>query len=82
MDGRSTTEASGSASTWRSKCYPAGTSSRRPSTSPDRSRARKQTIELCLDAANGYRDVPVVHGRLEYSRLTGNCKKRISLSTR
>ncbi len=44
--------------------------------------ARRQQIELVLDAKNGYRDVPVVHGRLEYSRLSGNFKKRVSLSAR
>lgn len=44
--------------------------------------ARKQQIPLALDGANGYRDVPVVHGTLEYSRLTGNFKKRVSLSAR
>ncbi len=44
--------------------------------------ARRQQIQLALDGANGYRDVPVVHGTLEYSRLTGNFKKRVSLSAR
>ena len=43
--------------------------------------AREQRIELRLDD-NGYRDVPVVHGTLEYSRLSGNFKKRVSLSAR
>lgn len=43
--------------------------------------ARPQRIELPLDAT-GYRDVPVVHGTLEYSRLSGNFKKRVSLSAR
>lgn len=41
--------------------------------------ARTQRIELPLDEGR-YRDVPVVHGTLEYSRLTGNFKKRVSLS--
>ncbi len=44
--------------------------------------ARKQQIELVLDSSNGYRDVPAVHGKLEYSRLTGNFKKKVSLSAR
>jgi hypothetical protein len=44
--------------------------------------ARKQQIPLALDGTKGYRDVPAVHGTLEYSRLTGNFKKRVSLSAR
>lgn len=44
--------------------------------------ARRQRIELVLDGSNGYRDVPVVHGKLEYSRMSGNFKKRVSLSAR
>ncbi len=43
---------------------------------------RQQRIELPLDSTNGYRDVPVVHGTLEYSRLSGNFKNRVSISTR
>lgn len=44
--------------------------------------ARRQRFEIVLDSTNGYRDVPVVHGTLEYSRLSGNFKRRISLSSR
>lgn len=43
--------------------------------------AREQRIELAIEPER-YRDVPVVHGMLEYSRMTGNFKKRVSLSAR
>lgn len=43
--------------------------------------AREQRIELPLDEAR-FRDVPVVVGTLEYSRLTGAFKNRVSLSAR
>ncbi len=44
--------------------------------------ARRQRIDLDLDARQGYRDVPAVHAKLHYSRWSGNFEKRISLSSR
>lgn len=44
--------------------------------------ARTQKIELALDADGGYRGIPAVDARLEYSRMTGNFKKRASVSTK
>lgn len=43
---------------------------------------RTQTIDLPLDGPGGYRDVPAVEVVLEYNRLTGNFKKRPSISAR
>lgn len=44
--------------------------------------ARRQQIELPLDAEGGYRDVPEVHAKLGYSRFWGNFEKRASLSVK
>ena len=41
---------------------------------------REQRIALPLGPNGGYRDVPLVEVELAYSRITGNFKKRASIS--
>lgn len=42
----------------------------------------KQRIELPLDESSGYREVPEVHAKLTYSRISGNFDRRVSLSVK
>lgn len=44
--------------------------------------ARRQQIELMLNAEGGYRDAAAVCAELKYSRLSGNFKRRADLSIR
>lgn len=44
--------------------------------------ARVQRIDLPLTAEGGYRDVPAVEAELSYSRVTGNFKRRASVSVK
>lgn len=44
--------------------------------------AKRQRIELPLHAEGGYRGIPEVHAKLEYSRMWGNFGKRASLSVK